>query len=199
LGGQDAFELDNGVDPVYGTVWFTEPKWGPLGDRIYVTAWLDDPVNGSYLALRYYDLEENWQALNWPPLILRTDTVISDFGWDGDVTTDYGWFMEVNSGIIDGVEYLAIEDEFSAKTGACKGIFIVNAEDCLVNRNCTTQPEFAGTDASWSKDGKLIHEYDGSSPHGGCALTKTGVWDSSDGSLEPLFDGYQPDAAGGIR
>ena len=100
---------------------------------------------------------------------------------------------------MDGIEYLAIQDEFSIKTGACGGIFIVDAEDCLINGNCTTEPQFAGHSPSWSKDGKLIHAYDGWAPHGGCTVSSVGAWDGSDGCLVSIIDCYYPDAAGGIR
>ena len=193
----NALEIDSFVTSTSeagGSFWY--PVWGALGNRIYVKKWFDDPVIGHYHALGYYDFEENWQ---WPPEVVHSDTVISDFGWDGGVITDYGWFGRVSSGIMDGVEYLAVEDEFSAKTGGCEGIFIVNAEDCLIHGNCTTEPEFSGAYATWSKDEKLIHAYDGWEPHGECGLSSVGYWDGSDNSLESLFDGYRPDAAGGVR
>ncbi|MCW8926577.1 MAG: hypothetical protein OQJ84_09985 [Xanthomonadales bacterium] len=200
FGGLDnAVELDSLISTTSepgGSFWY--PSWGPLGNRIYVKKWLHDPVFDSYHALGYYDIEEDWQTLEWPPSVIYSDTVISDFGWDGDVITDYGWYGRVSSGIMDGVEYLAISDEFSAKTGGCEGIFIVEAEDCLVNKNCTTEPEIAGDYPSFTKDGTLIHAYDGWVPTGECGLDSVGYWDA-DGNLESLFDGYKPDAAGGIR
>ena len=97
------------------------------------------------------------------------------------------------------VEYLAIEDQFSTKTGGCEGIFLVKAVDCLNDGNCTTEPEFSGAYPSWTKDGKLIHAYDGWVPHGECGLHGVGAWNGGDGSLESLIDGYWPDAASGIR
>ena len=100
---------------------------------------------------------------------------------------------------MDGDEYLAIEKQFSEKTGGCEGIFIVNADECLNHGHCLTDPEFAGAFPGWSKDEKLIHAYDGWMPHGGCRLSSVGLWNWRDGSLESLFDGYWPDAAGGIR
>jgi hypothetical protein len=184
-----AFELDSDIGTTSDLIGFYYPVWGPLGERIYVRKGFDDPEIGAYKTLRYYDLEGNWQDLEWPPVVVKTDTVIADLGW----------FIRVSSGIVDGVEYLAYEREFSVETGGCEGIFIVNAEDCLVNENCSTEPEFAGAYATWSKDGRLIHAYDGWEPHGECGLGSVGYWDGSDNSLESLFDGYRPDAAGGIR
>ena len=169
---------------------FQYPSWGSLGERVYVRRTFDLDIDGidRERAIKYYDFMENWQNLEWPPTITNVG-----------ITPDIGYFSRVASGIVGGEEYLAIEREFSVKTGGCKGIFIVNAEDCLVNGNCTTEPEFAGALPSWSKDGILIHAYDGWVPHGGCDLRSVGYWDSS-GSLESLFDGgYWPDAAGGIR
>ena len=175
------------------------PSWGPWGERIYVRKSFDDSENGSYKALRYYDFEHKWQASGWPPVVVSEKTVFTDFGKAEDIITDYVYFVRVNSGLIGEVEYLAIEDQFSTKTGGCEGIFIVNAKDCLNNGNCTTEPEFSGAYPSWTKDGKLIHAYDGWAPHGECGLHGVGAWNEGDGSLESLIDGYWPDAASGIR
>ena len=193
------YELDYAIGSTSESIGLYFPSWGPWGERIYVRKGFDDPVLGTYKALRYYDFEHNWQALGWPPVVDKTETVISDFGKAEDTITDYGYFVIVNSGLMGGVEYLAIEDEFSAKTGGCEGIFLVNAEDCLNHGNCTTMPEFAGAYPSWSKDEKLIHAYDGWAPHGECGLHGVGAWNEGDGSLESLIDGYWPDAASGIR
>ena len=194
-----AYEFDHNIGSTSESIGFYFPSWGPWGERIYVRKSFDDAVHGRYKALRYYDFEKNGQALKWPPIPVYTDTIISDFGKPEDIITDYGYFVRVNSGTIGEVEYLAIEDEYSTKTGGCEGIFIVKAEDCLIDGVCSTDPEFAGAYPSWSKDGVLIHAYDGWVPHGGCHLRSVGIWDRSDGSLESLFDGYWPDAASGVR
>lgn len=169
---------------------FQFPSWGPFGERLYVRRTFDLDIDGidRERAIKYYDFMENWQKLEWPPTIKNTG-----------ITSDIGYFSRVASGLMGGEEYLAIEKEFSVKTGGCEGIFIVKAEDCLINGNCSPEPEFAGAYPSWSKDGKVIHAYDGWVPHGGCRLISVGAWDGSDGSLESLFDGYWPDAAGGAR
>lgn len=195
---EHSFVIDNAFGTTSDVVGFSFPSWGPYDQRIYVRKNFDDPETGRIRALRYYDLEENWQVSEWPPEVVSRNTITSNFVLETLPDTEYGHFRQVSSGILGGVEYLAVEDEFSAKTGGCEGIFIVEAEDCLINGNCATNPVFAGAYATWSKDGKLIHAYDGWEPHGGCGLSSVGYWDI-DNNLESLFDGYRPDSAGGIR
>jgi hypothetical protein len=178
-----AYELETSSDEVrQGYGGFSDPSWGPFGNRIYVVRWFKE-----YHELQFFDLE--WNAPNDPPnfssglLLPRTSN----------------WFSKPVSGIMEGTEteYMAIQDEFSVKTGACKGIYLINLESC--NPMCSwPEPSFAGAYPSWTKVGKLVHLYDGWKPHGGCRLPTIGLWNATDNSLEKLIDGVAPNAAGGF-
>lgn len=183
------YELDHAIGTTSESIGFYFPTWGPYGERVYVRKGFDTPELGRQQAIKYYNFEGGWQESEWPPTIDETGT----FGFD------LYYFLRIASGMMGGEEYLAIEKEFSEKTGGCEGIYIVKVNDCLFDVNCLPEPEFAGAYPSWTKDGKLIHAYDGWVPHGGCGLSSVGLWDGSDDSLESLFTGYQPDAAGGVR
>jgi hypothetical protein len=158
---------------------FTFSSWGPKGNSIFVLRRIPDPGApfGSYTVIQYYDLlsqvGEAHQLFSDPPFIARPV-----------------------SGMVDNTQYLAVEKEFSEKTGGCEGIFITEFENCLASEeDCFTIPVIAGKFPSWTKDGKLIHAYDGWAPHGGCGLSAVGVYDPSEGSLKSILDGQEPDAA----
>lgn len=159
--------------------YFTFSSWGPGGESIFVLSRVSDPDApfGYRRVIQVYDLLslgiDTYQLFSDPPFIARPAS---------------GW--------ISGTEFLAVEKEFSVKTGGCEGIFITDLEQCRGSgEDCFTVPVFAGKFPSWTKSGKLIHAYDGWEPHGGCALSAVGVYDPVDGSLRSLLDGQEPDAA----
>jgi hypothetical protein len=162
--------------------YFVFASWAPGGDGIYVQRRIldSDAPYGYVQVIQYYDLlspDLNHQFFSDPPFVARPV-----------------------AGKAAGIDYLAVEKEFSVKTGGCEGIFITDLDECLASDgDCFSTPAFAGKFPSWTKDGKLIHAYDGWEPHGGCGLTKVGVWDPSDGSLRAILDGREPNAAGGVR
>ncbi len=170
-------EIDRSLDDISkGFGGFTDPSWKPSGDRIYVVRWYEE-----YKDLQFYDL--TWPNSSGPPLV--SDDVLFSTST---------WIRNPVSGMLGGNEFLAIEAEFSVKTGGCEGIFLIDLANCTLE-NCWPKPEFAGAMPSWTKDEKIIHLYDGWRPHGSCRYPSVGLWGGTDNSLEKKLEGNDPNAA----
>ena len=94
-------------------------------------------------------------------------------------------------------EYLAVE--FPHELTNCGYIYFINVENCQRVKNpvCFTGVEFEGANPSWTRDGKVIHNYLAPKQKAcwvyGWAV---GLYDGN--NPEELHLGYRPNAAGGL-
>ena len=166
------------------------PTWGPLGKRIYFLYDQDD-----YKILKFIDLDDDWKTESWPPEFTLNDL------YSSENHSEFHRMRRLASGIMgdaeNKAEYLAVE--FPHELINCGYIYFINVKDCerVDNPVCFTDLEFAGTNPSWTRDGKVIHNYLAPKQKAcwvyGWAV---GLYDGS--NPEELHKGYRPNAAGGL-
>jgi hypothetical protein len=162
-----------------------DPAWGPLGRRIYFLYFEND-----YRVLQFVELEEGWENTTWPPSFDLKNL------YSSELQPEFQKMRSLAGGIMDGVEYLAVE--LPHEKINCGYIYLLNVQDCerVDDPVCFTGVEFEGANPSWTKDGKVIHHYydpkqRACSVYGGTV----GIYDGT--NLDILDEGFYPDAAGG--
>jgi len=171
------------------------PTWGPLGKRIYFLHYQD-----AYKVLQFIELDndwkgEDWKGEDWPPGFILKDL------YSSENQPEFNRMRRLASGIMgdaeNKAEYLAVE--FPHELTNCGYIYFINVENCdrADEPVCFTDLEFAGTNPSWTRDGKVIHNYLAPKQKAcwpwGWAV---GLYDGSNPG--ELHDGYRPNAAGGL-
>jgi len=146
------------------------PVWGPLGQRIYFVE-----RTGDTYFIRFIEVDYT-----------QPETLYTYNGEDR--------IFDVSSGITDSGEILALEIGTDPYIHGCRSIFTLDITACE-EADCEINREFAGIWPSWTKDGKLIHTYQGTRVKNQCKTDTVGVWDNA--GLRALMKGYEPEAAGG--
>lgn len=144
------------------------PVWGPLGSRIY---FIERDDSAHYV--KFIDVSSQTEP----------ETLFS-YGVEEHI-------FQVSSGI----EYIALEIGTDPFIHGCRSIYTLNVSNCESFQNCELQREFAGIWPSWTRNGELIHTYQGLTLKQTCSTNTIGSWDGT--NLEILMKGYEPEAAGG--
>lgn len=146
------------------------PVWGALGDRIYFVERTGDTYFMKFLWVDGAKLE-----------------TLFVFGGEERI-------FDVSSGIMGSREVLALEIGSDPYIHGCRSIYTLDVDMCE-HSACELNWRFGGIWPSWTRDGKLIHTYQGTRIKRQCKTDTVGVWDGSD--LSSLLKGYEPEAAGG--
>ena len=166
-----------------------DPAWDPLGRRVYFFGKSDQ----GYKELQFIEFDEGWENGEWPP------SFISGNLYSSEIQPEFQRVRRLASGMMGDTEYLAVEFPDGERIN-CGYIYFINVQDCEnPNIVCHADLKFAGTNPSWTKDGKVIHHYhDAKINRSVCSVWggKVGLYDGID--VAELTDGYFPDGAGGL-
>jgi hypothetical protein len=198
-GGADACTFNGGqfigglTDYLGRCDYLRSPIWGPLGQRIYVIQYESPSCYevGSY-TVKFRDLAKtDWEVL------FTVDNPPDSLG-----QTDYRLVRKIASGIPSGCtepddcEYLAVQISWKGFS-SCGNLHLARVNDCNgADDTCLSGPVIAGTNPSWTKDGELLHTYQGwtnRDSETNCATNRVGLWDGM--NLVSLIKGFEPTAA----
>jgi len=169
----------------------SSPVWGPLGERVYFIERYGDSYR---LLARDLASDELFT-------LLAIENEGLTYGDDG-----YFTLRQVASGILsdwpgkaDG-EHLAVEIGWDTLRWGCAYLYDLDVEACLgdlAGAGCGLTREVGGIGPSWTREGKLVHTYQGltlKNPNN-CARGDIALWDGV--NLEKLARGWEPKADGG--
>lgn len=168
--GEELYVVEEWTDIVDG---IHTPTWGPLGNRIYFV----EAIDGKYYA-RFFDFNSTQP---------QPETL---FSYNGEERV-----FDITSGITNSGEILAVEIGTDPFRHGCRSIYTLNVGDCENSQVCDLKRQFAGIWPSWTRDGELIHTYQGTRLKKTCKTDTVGMWDGA--ILKALLKGYEPEAAGG--
>ena len=176
--------------------YFRSPVWGPLGRRIYfVQLESASTREAGSSSVHFHDLgTEGWK------LLFTVRNAPGTLGQPG-----YRGIRKIASGIPKGCtepydcEYLAVQISWNVFS-RCANLHLATVNECNdIDDACLSGPVIAGINPSWTKDGKLIHTYQGwtlRDNEKNCKIDTVGLWDGN--YLDSLTKGYEPNVAGGL-
>jgi len=177
------------------TGWITAPSWGPFGTRIYAKWKIEGDETSDTIV--YFDLDRDDDG-NWvPPLdmdVLFSHDAHLDQLWMRAMAFPFSGIRQIEGG---NKEFLAVHAEPMVDNESCENVYVIDVAACEnPPYKCEAEPAFVGQFPTWTKNGEIIHLYEGWTLRGKCDFKQVGVWTGDD--LKPLIEGKYPNAAGGI-